>query len=94
MGHPYSMDLWERVVNAVQQDGLSCNQAAKRFGVAISTAIDWLNRVSETGSVEPGQMGGHKPKTISGEDADWLKSRCRNAPFTLWGLVPELRNEA
>lgn len=90
MGRPYSMDIRERVVNAVQQEGVSCHQAAKRFDIAVSTAINWLKRVSETGSVEPGQMGGHKPKTISGEDADWLKSRCRSAPFTLRGLVREL----
>lgn len=90
MGRPYSMDLRERVVNAVQQEGLSCNKAAARFGIAISTAVNWLKRVAETGSVEPGQMGGHKPKAISGEDADWLKSRCRSGPFTLRGLVREL----
>ena len=90
MGRPYSMDLRERVVNAVQQEGLSCNQAATRFDIAISTAVKWLKRVAETGSVEPGQMGGHKPKAISGENAEWLRSRCRSAPFTLRGLVREL----
>jgi hypothetical protein len=26
-------------------------------------------REDETGNVEPGQMGGHKPKAISGEHA-------------------------
>jgi len=44
---------------------MSRNQAAKQFGVAISTAINWMKRVDETGSVAPGQMGGHKPKAIS-----------------------------
>ena len=44
MAKPYSLDLRERVVEAVEGDGLSCNQAAARFGVAISTAIDWVNR--------------------------------------------------
>ena len=32
------MDLRERVVAAVKTGGLSCNQAAKQFGVGISTA--------------------------------------------------------
>ena len=44
MATPYSMDLRERVVEAVERDGLSCNQAAARFEVAVSTAIDWVNR--------------------------------------------------
>ena len=39
MGKPYSEDLRKRVVAAVETGGLSCNQAAKQFGVAISTAI-------------------------------------------------------
>ena len=66
MGRPYSMDLRERVVAAVEQDGLSRSQAAARFGLGISTVIDWVRRFRETGSVAPGQMGGHRPKKIVG----------------------------
>jgi putative transposase len=58
MEQAYSMDLRERVVEAVGQDGLSCNQAAARFEVAISTAIDWVNRYREAGSVAPGRSAG------------------------------------
>ncbi|WP_252181166.1 IS630 family transposase, partial [Azospirillum sp. B4] len=90
MGRPYSMDLRQRVVDAVKLDGLSRHQAAKRFGVAVSTAIKWLEREAVTGSVAPGQMGGHKPKAISGEHRDWLLTRCASGPFTLRGLVREL----
>ena len=43
MGKPYSEDLRKRVVAAVESGGLSCNQAAKQFGVAISTAIGWCD---------------------------------------------------
>ena len=75
MGKPYSLDLRKRVVAAIE-GGMSRNQAAKQFGVAISTAIGWMRRVEETGSVAPGQMGGHKPKAISGEHAAWLSQRC------------------
>src|SRR6266511_1085846 len=90
MGKPYSVDLRERVVAAVVTGGLSCNRAAKQFGVGISTAINWVKRQRETGSVAPGQMGGHKPKTISGEHAAWLSQRIRAGDFTLRGLVAEL----
>jgi putative transposase len=90
MAKPYSMDLRERVIEAVERDGLSCNQAAARFGVAISTAIDWVNRYRQTGSVAPGQMGGHRPKKLVGQYRDWLLQRCRESDFTLRGLVAEL----
>jgi len=88
MGKPYS-DLRKRVVAAVE-GGMSRNQAAKQFGVAISTAIGWMQRVEQTGSVSPGRMGGHKPKTISGEHAVWLSQRLKKGDFTLRGLVAEL----
>jgi transposase len=90
MGKPYSMDLRERVVAAVVTGGMSRNRAAKQFGVGISTAINWVKRVGETGSVAPGQMGGHRPKSISGEHRLWLLQRIKDGDFTLRGLVAEL----
>ena len=90
MGKPYSIDLRERVVAAVVTGGLSCNRAAKQFEVGISTAINWVKRLRETGSVAAGKMGGHKPKAISGEHAAWLSQRIKSDDFTLRGLVAEL----
>ena len=91
MGKPYSMDLRERAVAAVMQSGVSCHRAAAQFGVAPSTVIDWVKRVRETGSLAPGQMGGHKPKSIRAEHAVFLTDRIREGkPFTLRGLVAEL----
>ena len=91
MGKPYSLDLRERVVRAVEQGGLSRRQAAERFGVAASTAVNWVKRLHDTGSVEPGQMGGHVPKKIRGGHRIWLIERCRQEKgFTLRGLVGEL----
>ena len=90
MAKPYSTDLREGVVAAVEEDGLSRHQAATRFGVGVSTAIRWVQRYRETGSVAPGQMGGHKPKAIRGEHRAWLLERTRERDFTLRGLVAEL----
>ncbi|WP_196232839.1 transposase, partial [Sinorhizobium meliloti] len=56
MARPFSNDLRERVVDAVTGEGLWCRAAAKRFGIGISTAIDWVRRFRETGSAAPGQM--------------------------------------
>jgi putative transposase len=52
--------------------------------------IEWVDRFSETGSLAPGQMGGHRPKKIQGTHRDWLLQRCRRSDFTLRGLVAEL----
>ena len=86
MAKPYSLDLRERVVAAVEREGMTRHGAAARFGVAPSTAIGWVRRFRETGSAAPGQMGGRRPKTIRGEHRDWLVGRCRERDFTLRGL--------
>jgi putative transposase len=93
MGKPASMDLRERVAAAVEIEGMSRNRAAARFGVAPSSAIKWVAKLHATGSVAPGKMGGHKPKTLRGEHADWLIARCRERPFTISQLVEELLAE-
>ena len=91
MGKPYSIDLRARVVRSVMEGGLSCHRAAAQFGLAPSTVIDWVKRLRETGSLEPGQMGGHKPKSIRDGHAVFLSDRIRgDKPFTLRGLVAEL----
>src|SRR5271167_1325785 len=91
MTKPYSMDLRERVVGAVESGGMSRNQAAARYGVAVSSAVKWVARFRRTGSVAPAKMGGYKPKTLRGEHADWLITRCQERDFTLSQLVEELQ---
>jgi transposase len=76
------------MVAAVVTGGLSCNQAANQFGIGISTAIGWVRRLRETGSVAPGKMGGHKLKAISGEHCVWLLQRIKDRDFTLRGWSP------
>lgn len=93
MARPYSLDLRQRVVMAVVRDGFSARETAKLFGVAVSTVVKWVQRYHRTGSVAPGQMGGHKPRAISGEHRVWLLARCRERDFTLRGLVAELAEQ-
>jgi putative transposase len=89
MAKPLSMDLRERVVAAVLRDGMSARRAAARFGVSESSAIKWVRRQRETGSVAPSKIGGYKPRLLAGELRDWLLERARR-DFTLRGLVAEL----
>jgi putative transposase len=90
MGKPYSVDLRKRVVAAVLTGGMSRNRAAKHFDVGISTAINWVKRQQETGSVAPGKMGGHRQRSISGDHRLWMLQRIKGGDFTLRGLVAEL----
>ena len=90
MARPYSMDLRNRVVAAVNVDGLSRHGAAERYDVSVSTAIRWMRDFRLNGHAAPGEMGGHKPKTLIGVHRDWLIERCNSRDFTLRGLVLEL----
>lgn len=63
MARPLSNDLRERVVAAVE-DGGSVRLVAKRFGVAVSSVVKWSRRYRATGSVAPGQMGGHRRRVL------------------------------
>ena len=92
MTKPYSMDLRERVVSAVDAEGMSRHEAAARFGIAVSSAIRWVARYRKTGSVEPSKIGGYKPKTLRGEHASWLVARCQEKDFTISQLVEELQS--
>ena len=70
MSRPLSDDLRKRVVAAVD-GGMSCRSAARRFGVAASTAIHWVDRWRRTGSVQPLPQGGdyrsHRIEAHAGE---------------------------
>jgi transposase len=42
MPKSYSQDLRNRVIDGVEEGGMSCRAAARRYGVSESTAIKWL----------------------------------------------------
>jgi transposase len=54
-----SVDLRDRVIAAIE-GGMSCRQAAARFGVSASSAIRWRSRVRTQGDVRPGPLGGDR----------------------------------
>lgn len=59
MSKALSVDLRDRVIAAVD-GGMSCRQAAARFGVSASSAIRWRARVRTQGDVRPGPLGGDR----------------------------------
>jgi transposase len=60
MARPYSEDLRERIVRAVE-GGLSRNAAAKRFDVSVSCVVKLMQRWTMRGSVAPDPVGGGEP---------------------------------
>ena len=85
MTRPYSNDLRERVVKAVQS-GESCRAVARRFGIAVSSVVKWHQRYRETGSVAPGKMGGHRPWSLEPHRVFIVEEIGRTPHLTLHGL--------
>lgn len=59
MSKALSLDLRTRVLAAVG-GGLSCRQAALRFGVSASSAIRWRARERAQGDARPKALGGDR----------------------------------
>jgi putative transposase len=91
MARPYSRDLRERVVRAVQ-GGLSRRQAAAVFDLAVSTVVEWVRVWRESGSLNAKPMGGDHNSRLKGERV-WLLERVAAVPdLTLEELRAELRD--
>lgn len=64
MPAPYSEDLRDRVAAAVAM-GASARAAASRFGISVSTAIRWAQRLRTEGHAQARAMGGdHRSRLV------------------------------
>jgi transposase len=89
MARPYSDDLRERVIDALNS-GATCRAVAKRFGVSVSAVVKWSQRYRATGSDSAKRMGGHRPLALAGE-SEWLRERIEGeADVSLRRLQAEL----
>ena len=70
MGKSSSVDLRVRIVGEIER-GQSCRAAARRFGVAASTAVRLAQRKAQTGSVAPAR-GGPPGVAVAAADPAWL----------------------
>ena len=70
MARPYSQDLRERVVRTVE-GGLSRQGAARRFAVAVSTVIEWVDAWENEGRLVARAMGGDHRSRLK-EERTWL----------------------
>ena len=78
MARPYSRDLRERVVKAVE-GGSSRRRAASVFAVAVSTVVEWVRVWRGSGSLAGKPMGGDHNSRLKGERA-WLLERIAAVP--------------
>ena len=74
----YSTDLKERLVRAVA-DGQPMREAARRFGVAVTTVKRAVVQARETGSLERKPIPG-RPREIGHEQEARLRARLEAAP--------------
>jgi len=58
MPKSYSGDLRERVIEAVEVEGMSRREAAERFDISASSSIRWVERWNESRSAAPKPRGG------------------------------------
>ena len=80
MGKPYSLDLRERVVAALES-GLSTRQAAARFSVSIAAVGEWGRLKRSQGDVRPAKQG--KPKgSVLDAHAQFILGALKDKPDT------------
>jgi transposase len=93
MPKPYSQDLRNRVIEAVENGGMSRRAAARRFEISESVAIKWLERLERSGSREPIGHGGHRPSKLM-THLDFLETaRAQKSDITLQVLCDRLLAE-
>ena len=77
MPKPYSTDLRERAVEAVES-GASRREVAEMFKLGVSSVIRWCRRWTETGSAEPKRSGGSVSPLE--EHSDWILALIAKQP--------------
>jgi transposase len=93
MAGAYSQDLRDRVIDAVEKEGMSRRAAARRFGVCESATVKWLQRYTDMGHREPVGTGGHRPSKLK-PHRDFIDAALKDKPdITLKALALRLLSE-
>jgi transposase len=93
MAKPYSQDLRDRVIDAVERGKLSRRAAARHYEVSESVAAKWLERVERHGSREPVGHGGHRASKLMPHREFLEAARAEKSDVTLQALCDRLSAE-
>jgi putative transposase len=92
MGKPYSDDLRERVIAAIDA-GHTREEVSEIYNMALSTVGGFIKRKRETGSVSPDKFGGYKTFSLA-PHTDLVKELVAQQPdSTLAELQARLAKE-
>src|SRR6202167_1694057 len=92
MGKPYSNDLRERVVAAIEA-GRTRVEVAELYNMALSTVGGFIRRKRETGSVRPDKFGGYKTFALEDHTARVKELVAEQQDSTLVELQVRLAKE-
>jgi transposase len=76
----YSEDLRRKIVEAVEQRRMTKSEAARAFGVSLSSVKRYAKAVSEGRSLSPGKAPGKKP-LLDEKARKLLEADVRERPF-------------
>ena len=72
MAKAYSEDFRQKVIQAIEWDGLKKSEASQLFNISRNTIDLWFKRKAETGDVKPKPRHNSQP---AGKIKDWEKFR-------------------
>jgi transposase len=93
MAKPYSQDLRDRVIDAVERGKLSRRAATRHYEVSESVAVKWLERLERHGSREPVGHRGHRASKLMPHRDFLMAARAEKSGITLQGLCDRLSAE-
>ena len=93
MAKPYSQDLRDRVIDAVERGKLSRRVAGRHYEVSESLAIKWLEHLERHRSREPVGHGGHRASKLMPHRAFLEAARAEKSDLTLQALCDRLLAE-
>jgi putative transposase len=93
MVKPYSQDLRERVIAAVEDGELSRREAARRYRVSIASAVKWLQQYRRSGRLKARPMGGDRRSVLKPVRGWLLKLAAKKPDLTLLAISKQLNDE-
>ena len=93
MAKPYSQDLRDRVIDAVERGKMTRRAAGRHYAISESVAVKWLERLERDGSRKPVGHGGHRASKLMPHRNFLEAARTEKSDITLQALCDRLSAE-